>query len=96
MDERGFTNGSILGMILGEAAFLSLIGGVVGCTLAVALAFIVRQMPGFIVQLKTLTLVPSVAAAVIALGVVIGVVSSFLPAWNASRTSILDSLRFGG
>lgn len=92
----GFTNGSILGMILGEAAFLSLIGGVLGCTLAVFLAFVVRQMPGFIVQLKTLTLVPPVAAAVIALGVVIGVVSSFIPAWNASRTSILDSLRFGG
>jgi putative ABC transport system permease protein len=92
----GFTNSSILGMILGEAAVLSLIGGVFGCALAAALAFVVRQMPGFLIQLKTLTLVPSVAAAVIALGVVIGIASSFIPAWSASKTSILESLRFGG
>jgi putative ABC transport system permease protein len=92
----GFTNGSILGMILGEAAVLSLIGGFLGCLLASVLAFAVRQAPGFLIQLKTLTLVPSVAAGVIVLGVVIGIFSSFIPAWNASRTPILESLRFGG
>jgi ABC-type antimicrobial peptide transport system permease subunit len=26
----------------------------------------------------------------------IGVVSSFIPAWNAARTNILDSLRYSG
>jgi ABC-type antimicrobial peptide transport system permease subunit len=26
----------------------------------------------------------------------IGIVSSFVPAWNAARTNILDSLRYSG
>jgi ABC-type antimicrobial peptide transport system permease subunit len=32
----------------------------------------------------------------VAVAVVIGVVSSFLPAWHASRTNIIDSLRYTG
>jgi putative ABC transport system permease protein len=92
----GFTNFSILGIILGEAAFLSLIGGIIGCLLASGLTYMVRQAPAFIMQLKTLTLEPSVAALILLAGVIIGVVSSFIPAWNASRTPILDSLRYNG
>jgi putative ABC transport system permease protein len=92
----GFTNASILGMILGEAAFLSLIGGVIGCLMAVGLTYLVRQSPAFILQLKTLTLEPSVAGLILLVGVFIGVASSFIPAWNASRTPILDSLRYSG
>jgi putative ABC transport system permease protein len=92
----GFTNGSILGIILGEAAFLSLIGGVIGCLMAVGLTYLVRQAPAFIMQLKTLTLEPSVAGLILLVGVFIGVASAFIPAWNASRTPILDSLRYSG
>lgn len=92
----GFTNASILGIILGEAAFLSLIGGILGCIMASGLTYLVRQAPAFIMQLKTLTLEPSVAALILLIGVVIGVVSSFIPAWNASRTPILDALRSNG
>lgn len=92
----GFTNSSILGIILGEAAFLSLIGGVIGCLMASGLTYLVRQAPAFIIQLKTLTLEPSVAALILVVGVFIGVASSFIPAWNASRTPILDSLRYSG
>ena len=92
----GFTNASILGIILGEAAVLSLIGGIIGCVMAVGLTFLVRQAPAFIMQLKTLTLEPSVAALILLVGVIIGVASAFIPAWNASRTPILDSLRYNG
>ncbi len=92
----GFTNGSILGIILGEAAFLSLIGGVIGCGLAYLLTYGVRQMPAFISELKTLTIVPPVAALLLVTAVVIGLLSAFLPAWNASRTNILDALRSSG
>lgn len=92
----GFTNVSILGIILGEAAVLSLIGGIIGCIMASGLTYLVRQAPAFIMQLKTLTLEPSVAALILLAGVIIGVASSFIPAWNASRTPILDSLRYNG
>jgi putative ABC transport system permease protein len=92
----GFTNGTILGIVLGEAAFLSLIGGIIGCALAQGLTYVVRQMPLMIGDFKTLTIVPAVAIALLIVAVLVGVGSSFVPAWNASRTNILDSLRYTG
>ena len=92
----GFNNGAILGMILGEAAFLSLVGGIIGCLFANVLTYGVRKSPILFTQLKTLTLVPSVAALILIIGIFIGVLSSLIPAWNASRTNILDSLRYSG
>jgi putative ABC transport system permease protein len=92
----GFNNSAILGMILGEAAFLSLVGGIIGCLLTNVLTYGVRKSPILFTQLKTLTLLPSVAAIILLVGVFIGVLSSLIPAWNASRTNILDSLRYSG
>ncbi|MGH9631585.1 MAG: ABC transporter permease [Bryobacteraceae bacterium] len=92
----GFTPGAILGIILGEAAFISLIGGMIGYALAVGLTAIVRQVPAFIAGLSTLTIEPGVAVLLLATGVLIGVVSSFVPAWNASRNPIVESLRYSG
>lgn len=96
MKTLGYTNGTILGIVLGEAAVLSLAGGILGCVLAQLLTGVLRMMPGFITEFKTLTLVPPVAAALLLIAVAIGVISSFVPAWSASRTSILDSLRYTG
>ncbi len=92
----GFTNGAILAIILGEAAFISLLGGFFGWLIANGLAYGARQLPAFIQQLKTLTIQPSVTVALLATSVLIGVASSFVPAWRASRTSILDALRYNG
>src|SRR5260221_12095516 len=44
----GFTREAILGMILGEALLLALIGGALGLGLASALGAAVRQGPAFI------------------------------------------------
>lgn len=92
----GYTNGDILSIVLGEAAVLSLVGGMVGCVLAQLLTGVIRQMPGFVGEFKTLTILPPVAAMLLLTSVIIGLTSSFLPAWHASRTNILDSLRFTG
>jgi putative ABC transport system permease protein len=92
----GYTSGSILGIVLGEAAVLSLIGGILGCGLAQLLTGVVRQMPGFIAEFKTLTILPPVALLLLCVAVLIGLISSLIPAWNASRTSILDALRYTG
>jgi putative ABC transport system permease protein len=92
----GFTNGDILAIVLGEAAVLSLVGGVIGYLLALLLTGVVRQMPGFVAEFKTLTILPPVAILLICVAVLIGMISSFIPAWNASRTNILDSLRYSG
>src|SRR5438045_2027663 len=46
MKTLGFTPGAILGIILGESAVISLIGGVVGCFLAAGLCVLIAHAPG--------------------------------------------------
>ncbi|HZQ54223.1 MAG TPA: FtsX-like permease family protein [Bryobacteraceae bacterium] len=93
----GFTNDAILGMIVGEAISIAFIGGLIGLTLAAGLTLIVgRAAAAFMPQLHNLSVTPSTAAIALAVAVLIGVVSSFIPAWNAARTNILDSLRYTG
>ncbi|HEX4165411.1 MAG TPA: FtsX-like permease family protein [Bryobacteraceae bacterium] len=93
----GFTNGAILSMIVGEALCIALIGGVLGLLCALILTRGVGKAgEAFIGQLHGLTINPSTAIICLGVAALIGVVSSFLPAWHAARTNILDSLRYSG
>jgi len=94
----GFTPGAILGIVLGEAALISIIGGALGCLLASGMCAMMRHSPGgnFVGALRTLDITPLVGALCVGTALLIGVISSSLPAWSASRTSILDSLRSTG
>jgi putative ABC transport system permease protein len=92
----GYTPGTILGMVLGEAAILSLVGGLAGCFLAWLLTIVVRHAPAFAIEMKTLTLLPPVAAVLLLIAVLVGVLSSLIPAWSASRTNILECMRYSG
>ena len=90
----GFTPGTILGIILGEALIIALVGGVIGVGLAALMTGMVRNAPGiFLQQLRQLTLLPPVAAACMGVAAVVGVLSALIPAINASRISILEALR---
>ncbi|HLJ15911.1 MAG TPA: FtsX-like permease family protein [Bryobacteraceae bacterium] len=92
----GYTNHSILGIILGEATVISLLGGALGLLLAEGLAAGIRSGPAYVQSLKTMTIGPGVGALSLALAIFIGLISALIPAWNAARTSILDSLRYSG
>ncbi len=92
----GYKPSVILGIILGEAAIISLLGGVLGLLLASFMTAVVRSGPAFLQGLKTLSISPLVGFACLLLALLIGVLSSLVPAWNASRTPILDSLRYSG
>lgn len=93
----GFTKGAILGIVVGEAITLALIGGVIGLLIAEFLAKLVGhagevylgQLHGLSLTLDTTLFALGVAAAT-------GLIGSFIPAWNAARTNILDSLRYSG
>ena len=90
----GYTRNVILGLVLGEALTVSLAGGVLGLALASVLSNAVRHSPvSFFTQLKNLTIVPPVGALCILLAGLIGLLSAFLPAFQASRISIVDALR---
>jgi putative ABC transport system permease protein len=93
----GFNNDTILGIIIGEAVSIALIGGVLGLLLAALLTVGVGKAAAtFMPQLHNLSIEPVTALICLGVAVFIGVISSFIPAWNAARTNILDSLRYAG
>jgi putative ABC transport system permease protein len=89
----GYTPAAILFIVLGEAAMISIIGGTIGIALASALTAAIRSGPSFAQQIKTLSITPDVGGICIGIALFIGLLSSFIPAWNASRTPILDALK---
>lgn len=93
----GFNNDAILGMIVGEAICISLIGGVIGLFVsAVLMGGIAKNAGGMIPQLHNLSLNFFTASVALGLAFAVGVISSFIPAWQAAKTNILDSLRYSG
>jgi putative ABC transport system permease protein len=90
----GFQKSTILWLILAESALISLVGGLLGVTIAQGLCAVVRQGPAILQQTKTLTIEPPVFVALVGLSVLIGVASAAAPAWSASRENIIEALRF--
>ncbi len=93
MRTLGFTPGAVLGLILGEACLISLAGGLVGFSISTLLMRGVAKSPfgGFLPPLPLFE--PGVAATCLMAAAVIGVISSLVPAWGASRTPIVEALR---
>jgi len=89
----GFTGGNILFIILGEACAISIAGGVIGFLLSTVLTGGVQNSPAGMFLPPIQRFDPSVASACILMALAIGLISSFIPAWNASRTNIVEALR---
>jgi putative ABC transport system permease protein len=90
----GFTPGRILTILMGESLALAMAGGVLGYGLGTLLCAVVRaKTPVMFSQIKHLTLGPFVAELCLAVALAIGLLSSLLPAWRASRISIVEALR---
>jgi len=89
----GFTNGTILGLILSEAVAISIAGGAIGYSISMLLLKGVERSPmgGFLPALRVFD--PGVAAVCILLAALIGLVSSLFPALGASRAPIVEALR---
>lgn len=88
----GFSPRAILGMILGEAVAISLIGGTIGFLLSTGLASgVSKAAAGFLPPVPPFQ--PAVAAACILTAAAIGLASSLVPAMGASRIPIVDALR---
>ncbi len=90
----GYTNGLVLGMLVGEAVMISFIGGIVGLAIANGLIAMLRTLPSTFVNMSTLTVPPWVTIFCLLIAVTIGVISSIIPAWGASRRSIVEALKF--
>jgi putative ABC transport system permease protein len=93
----GFTNDAILGMVIGEAMAVALIGGAIGIAMASLMALGIGHVhQSFVAQIHGMSLTPLTALICIGVAGAIGLVSSFVPALTAARTNILDSLRYAG
>jgi putative ABC transport system permease protein len=89
----GFTSSAVLGLILGEASLISFAGGSIGFLLSVVLISGITKSPfaSFLPPFSAFD--PVVAVVCIATAIGIGVLSSFVPAWGAAGTSIVNALR---
>lgn len=92
----GFTSPAILGVILGEAIIIAVIGGLLGCLLAGGLCAVISHTPTPLQALRALSVTPLIAALTVTVALLIGALSALLPALSAARTPILDSLRHTG
>lgn len=89
----GFTRGTVLGLFVGEAVALALVGGVCGSLLAWLLGLGAAKAGGFAGALQV-NLPTMLTAWVVA--ALVGFVSAFVPSYNASRMDIVDGLRHIG
>jgi putative ABC transport system permease protein len=92
----GFTRGKILGIVLAEAGAISLAGGALGVVLAAGICTVIRNGPVPFDTVRRIGVDSSVAALSLGIAAAIGVISSFIPAWNAARTTIVEAIRHGG
>src|SRR5271166_5982726 len=90
----GFTRGSILKLLLSESIAISLMGGLIGVSLASgAILFMARPGMGMPVSMHMTAATALVAMLVAAF---VGVVSGLIPSYRASHLGIVDAMRYIG
>lgn len=90
MKTIGFSNRSVLWLVLAESILLVVLGGLIGLGLAALLMPVVSAMSQGALQLPSLS--AATWAAGIGLALVIGVVVGLLPALRGMRLNIVDAL----
>ncbi len=89
----GFTRNSILGLFVGEAVSLSLVGGLVGAGLCFLIVTGMASQGGYFTGMKV---TPLTMAAALLIAAVVGFASSFIPSYHAAKVNIVDGLRHIG
>src|SRR5450755_2112252 len=92
----GFTRQSILRLYLGEAVLVSLIGGVLGCLLALGLVSGMSHAPGMGLFLSGMKVTPATLLLAIFIAGMVGLMSAIVPAYNAAQIDIVEGLRYIG
>lgn len=92
----GFTRGTVLGLFMSESVCLAAAGGLLGALAASGVVYLMaHSSQGGFLFTNMKTSVPTIVVAVV-VGAAVGLVSSFVPAYNASRRNIVEGLRHIG
>jgi len=92
----GFTRGTVLALFMSESVSLAALGGLLGATAASGLVYMMARSPQMGLFMTGVTINwPTMLVAVL-VGATVGLVSSFVPAFNASRRNIVEGLRHIG
>ena len=89
----GFTRNSILGLFVGEAVSLSVVGGLVGSLLCFFIVGAMASQGGMFTGMKV---TPITILAALLIAAVVGFASSFIPSYHAAKVNIVDGLRHIG
>ena len=89
----GFTRNSILGLFVGEAVSLAVVGGLVGSLLCFFIVSAMASQGGMFTGMKV---TPVTILAALLIAAVVGFASSFIPSYHAAKVNIVDGLRHIG
>jgi putative ABC transport system permease protein len=90
----GFTSGQILSLLMAEGLFLSLLGSALGILMAFGAASLASAVMGEIIPwMADFFITPDTMLLCLLMTLVLGLLSTFVPAYRASRRPITDGLR---
>jgi putative ABC transport system permease protein len=91
----GFTRERILSLYLAESVTLALIGGIAGVMIAMLLMYLLGKspVPGLPTSMKV---TPPIGVLALVVAALVGLISTIVPAYRASRTNIVEGLRHIG
>ena len=92
----GFTQRTVLGLFVTEAAVVAVIGGAGGVFVGVGLMWLLGHVPQMAFFFSSMQVKPVTMLLALFVAGVVGLISSLLPSYNASRINIVDGLRHIG
>jgi putative ABC transport system permease protein len=92
----GFTRQAVLGLFVGEAVALSLVGGILGALGAYGLVTAFTHSPQAGGFFTILSVSPATIVVALIVAGVVGLLSAAVPSYHASQVNIVDGLRHIG
>jgi len=91
----GWRRSRIIGMILGEALVLCLVGGVLGSLFGASLVYGLNQVPALVGMFENV-LTPGLFAQGLMVALVLGAAGGIYPAWHAAQLQPVEAMRYDG